>query len=174
MRFYNPHARPGGPRPVPCSTLIRQVLGERCAAILGQLGVMNGDLNMTELALRLSRYANGVSLRHGQVSRSMFPEYNIDAITNGVHAVAWTSAPFCALYDRRDTRMAPDNRYLRYAIGIPLHEISQAHAQAKKELFQQVRWLTGIQLESPFSPSALPGAPRPTNGLICLSRRWNG
>jgi glycogen phosphorylase len=127
--------------------LIRQVLGERCAAILGQLGVMNGDLNMTELALRLSRYANGVSLRHGQVSRSMFPEYNIDAITNGVHAVAWTSAPFCALYDRVIPEWRRDNCYLRYAIGIPLHEISQAHAQAKKELFQQVRWLTGIQLD---------------------------
>src|SRR5262245_57650664 len=79
--------------------LIRQVLGERCLKILGQLGVMNGDLNMTELALRLSRYANGVSLRHGQVSRGMFPEYNIDAITNGVHAGAWESVPFCALYD---------------------------------------------------------------------------
>ena len=127
--------------------LIRQVLGERCAAILGQLGVMNGDLNMTELALRLSRYANGVSLRHGEVSRSMFPEYDIDAITNGVHAVAWTSAPFCALYDRVIPEWRRDNCYLRYAIGIPLHEIRQAHAQAKKELFQQVRWLTGIQLD---------------------------
>src|SRR4029450_11534895 len=67
--------------------LIHQVLGEPCAAVLGQLGVMNGDLNMTELALRLSRYANGVSLRHGEVSRGMFPEYDIAALTNGVHAV---------------------------------------------------------------------------------------
>jgi starch phosphorylase len=129
------------------ANLIRHVLGERCAAVLGQLGVMNGDLNMTELALRLSRYANGVSLRHGEVSRSMFPDYDIDAITNGVHAVGWTSAPFCALYDRVLPEWRRDNCYLRYAIGIPLHEIRQAHAQAKKELFQQVRWLTGIQLD---------------------------
>jgi len=129
------------------ANLIRQVLGERCAAVLGQLGVMNGDLNMTELALRLSRYANGVSLRHGEVSRRMFPEYDIAAITNGVHAVAWTSAPFCALYDRVIPEWRRDNCHFRYAIGIPLHEIRQAHAQAKKELFQQVRWLTGIQLD---------------------------
>jgi len=127
--------------------LIRQVLGERCLKILGQLGVMNGDLNMTELALRLSRYANGVSLRHGQVSRGMFPEYNIDAITNGVHAGAWASAPFCALYDRVIPEWRRDNCYLRYAIGISLHEVRQAHAQAKKELLQQVRWLTGVQLD---------------------------
>ena len=129
------------------ANLIQQVLGERCAAILGQLGVMNGDLNMTELALRLSRYANGVSFRHGQVSRAMFPEYNVDAITNGVHAGAWASAPFCALYDRLIPEWRRDNCYLRYAIGIPLDEIRQAHAQARKDLFQQVRWLTGTQLD---------------------------
>lgn len=128
--------------------LIRQVLGERCAAILRQLGIMaHGDLNMTELALRLCRYANGVSMRHGEVSRAMFPESNIAAITNGVHAVAWTSAPFCGLYDRFIPEWRRDNCYLRYAVGISLQEIRQAHAQAKRDLFQQVRWLTGIQLD---------------------------
>ena len=128
-------------------TLVRQVLGGPYAAILSDLGVMNNDLNMTELALRFSRYINGVSLRHGEVSRAMFPDYDIDAITNGVHAVTWTSAPFGALYDRLIPEWRRDNCYLRYAIGIPLHEIRQAHAQAKKELFQQVRWLTGVQLD---------------------------
>ncbi|HXV81448.1 MAG TPA: alpha-glucan family phosphorylase [Candidatus Binatia bacterium] len=128
--------------------MLWQVLGERRTAVLHQLGMMtNGDLNMTELALRLSRYANGVSLRHGEVSRAMFPQYSIDAITNGVHALAWTSAPFCGLYDRLIPEWRRDNCYLRYAVGIPLQEISQAHAQAKKELFQQVRWLTGSRLD---------------------------
>jgi starch phosphorylase len=129
------------------ASLIRQVLGERRAALLSQLQVMQSDLNMTELALRFSRYVNGVSMRHGEVSRSMFPNYDMDAITNGVHAVAWTSAPFCALYDRVIPEWRRDNCYLRYVIGIPLHEIHQAHTQAKKELFQQVRWLTGVQLD---------------------------
>jgi glycogen phosphorylase len=128
--------------------LIRQVLGDRCVAILGQLGMMtNGDLNMTELALRLSRYTNAVSLRHREVSRAMFAEYDIDAITNGVHAGAWTSEPFRSLYDRVIPEWRRDNCYLRYAVGIPLQEIRQAHAQAKQELFRQVRWLTGIQLD---------------------------
>jgi starch phosphorylase len=129
------------------ANLIHQVLGERYADLLGQLGVLNSDLNMTELALRLSRYANGVSLRHGEVSRDMFPQYAIDAITNGVHAVAWTSAPFAALYDRAVPEWRRDNCYLRYAVGIPQEEIRQAHAQAKKDLFQQVRWLTGTHLD---------------------------
>jgi starch phosphorylase len=129
------------------TNLVRQVLGERCVAVLARIGVMNDELNMTELALRLSRYVNAVSLRHRDVSRSMFPHYQIDAITNGVHGVAWTSAPFCALYDRTISGWRRDNCYLRYAVGISLQQIRQAHAQAKKELFQQVRWLTGIQLD---------------------------
>jgi len=129
------------------STLVRQVLGETYAAVLSETEVMHSDLNMTKLALRFSRYTNGVSLRHGEVSRAMFPDYDIDAITNGVHAVTWASAPFGALYDRLIPEWRRDNCYLRYAIGIPLHEIRQAHGQAKKELFQQVRWLTGVQLD---------------------------
>jgi starch phosphorylase len=129
------------------SALIRRVLGERRAALLDQLRLMNNGLNMTELAFRLSHYANGVSLRHGQVSRAMFPGYDIAAITNGVHAAAWTSAPFGGLYDRLIPEWRQDNCYLRYAIGMPLHEICEAHMHAKKDLLQQVRWLTGIQLD---------------------------
>jgi starch phosphorylase len=129
------------------ASLIRQVLGERRSAFLSELQVMREDLNMTELALRFSRYVNAVSLRHREVSRGMFPDYEIDAITNGVHAGAWTSGPFCALYDRVMPEWRRDNCYLRYAIGIPPHEIRKVHMQAKKELFQQVRWLTGIQLD---------------------------
>jgi starch phosphorylase len=50
-------------------------------------------LNMTLLALRFSRYANGVAMQHGKVSRAMFPEFAIDSITNGVHAATWISEP---------------------------------------------------------------------------------
>src|SRR4030095_8284267 len=68
-------------------------------------------------------------------------------ITKGVHAATWTAAPFATLYDRVISRWRHDNDYLRYAVGIPTTEIRQAHAQAKRELLQQVRWLTGIQLD---------------------------
>ncbi|HEX9146948.1 MAG TPA: alpha-glucan family phosphorylase, partial [Candidatus Binatia bacterium] len=50
------------------TNLINEVLGEARLAALDQLKVMNGDLNMTELALRFSGFVNGVSMRHGQVS----------------------------------------------------------------------------------------------------------
>jgi starch phosphorylase len=54
--------------------------------------------NMTVLALRLSKYRNGVSKKHGEVSRRMWrslwtesPEGEsvIDHITNGVHIPTW-------------------------------------------------------------------------------------
>ncbi|WP_370060831.1 alpha-glucan family phosphorylase [Streptacidiphilus sp. MAP5-3] len=54
--------------------------------------------NMAAMGLRLAQRANGVSLLHGQVSRSMFnglwpgfdaAEVPITSITNGVHAATW-------------------------------------------------------------------------------------
>jgi len=129
------------------SDLVTRVLGERRAAALTELTVMNGSLNMTELALRFSGFVNGVSMRHGEVSRDMFPSHNIDAITNGVHATTWTAAPMAELFDRTIPDWRKDNCFLRYAIGIPLAKIREAHNQAKKELLRQVRWLTGTQLD---------------------------
>ena len=53
-----------------------------------------GQLNLTYLALNLSHYVNGVTKKHGEVSRLMFAGYTIDSITNGVHAATWTAEPF--------------------------------------------------------------------------------
>ncbi len=128
--------------------LVRQVLGERRAALLEAIGCcLDGKLNMTHTALRLSRYVNGVSMRHDEVSSGMFPGYPINAITNGVHAATWTSLPFCELYDRRIPEWRQDNYYLRYAIGISLDEISQAHALAKRAMLEQVKQRTGVALD---------------------------
>jgi starch phosphorylase len=127
--------------------LVHQILDPSRTAALERMRVTNGELNMTELALRVSSFVNGVSMRHREVSRGMFPGYNVEAITNGVHAVTWTSAPLAALFDRAIPEWRGDNCYLRYAVGVSLSDIRQAHAQAKKDLLQQVLWLTGTQLD---------------------------
>ncbi len=129
------------------ANLVYEVLGEKRAGALAHLQLLNGSLNMTELALRLSGFVNAVSLRHAEVSRAMFPEHDICAITNGVHATTWTAAPLAELYDRYLPGWRGDNAYLRHAIGIPRAEIRQAHELAKQELLRQVRWLTGSQLD---------------------------
>ncbi len=129
------------------SDLIYQVLGEKRASDLAWLQLLNGHLNMTELALRFSGFVNGVSMRHGEVSRDMFPSHRIAAITNGVHAATWTAEPFAAMYDRHIPEWRNDNCYLRYAVGIPLDDVRFAHTRAKRDLLKQVRWLTGVQLD---------------------------
>jgi starch phosphorylase len=111
----------------------------------------DGSLNMTYLALRLSHYINGVAMRHREISQGMFPGYPIDSITNGVHAVTWTSEPFRELFDRRMPEWRRDNLYLRYAVGIPLEEIREAHASAKRALVDEVERRTGTR----FDPSVL-------------------
>jgi starch phosphorylase len=105
-----------------------------------------GTLNMTYLALRCSRYINGVAMRHGEVSQGMYPNYPIHSITNGVHAATWTSPPFQELYDRHIPEWRHDNLYLRYAVGINAEEIRQAHLQAKRELLREIKQATGVQL----------------------------
>lgn len=128
--------------------LVRQVLGpEQADALEGAGCFTDGTLNMTYMALKCSRYINGVAMRHAEVSRGMFPSYPIRAITNGVHAVTWTSPPFRELYDRHFPEWRRDNLYLRYAVGIPSAEIKAAHAAAKQALLEEIKKKNGMQLE---------------------------
>jgi glycogen phosphorylase len=128
--------------------LAEQVLGAEAVGLLDETEAWHGDmLNMTYLALRFSGYVNGVAMRHGEVSRGMFPNYTINAITNGVHAVTWTSPACQALFDQHIPGWRNDNNYLRYAISIPLEQIRQTHARAKQELFEEIRQRQGVQLD---------------------------
>ncbi len=111
-------------------------------------GCHDGLLNMTYVALRFSRFVNGVAMQHGIVSREMFPDYQIDAITNGVHAATWASEPFLAVFDRHVPRWRRDNVTLRYAIDIPESEIIDAHHASKHLLVDAIRTRTGAE----FSP----------------------
>ena len=54
---------------------------------------------------------------------------------------------FRELYDRHIPEWRRDNLYLRYAIGINLEEIRQAHLHAKREMIQQIAKATGIQFD---------------------------
>jgi starch phosphorylase len=75
---------------------------------------------MTVLALKLSRYANGVSGLHGVVSRRMWqplypnrPEENVPIghITNGVHVQTWVAPQMSLLFDRHlGTNWSRDQR----------------------------------------------------------------
>jgi len=128
--------------------LVRRVLGqERATFLTNAQCCLDGTLNMTYLALFFSRYINGVSYRHEKISQSMFPNYPINSITNGVHALTWTIPPFRRLFDRYIPEWRRDSLYLRYAISIPLEEIITAHNEAKKMLLAEIETRTGKHLD---------------------------
>ena len=126
--------------------LATRVLGSNVVSILGRTKCCPPEaLNMTFLALRCSRYINGVAMRHGELSQTMFPNYPVHSITNGVHATTWTSVPFQELFDLHIPEWRHDNLYLRCAIGIDLREIQEAHRKAKARLLREIQ-ATGAKL----------------------------
>ncbi len=128
-----------------CTGLVNHVVGDR-PRVAGLKEVIPGEskLNMTYLALNLSHYVNGVAKKHGEVSRLMFAEYTIDAITNGVHAATWTAGPFQKLFDRHIPGWRQDSFSLRYALNIPKQEIWNAHTETKKQLIDYVNRETNM------------------------------
>ena len=131
---------------------VSHILGSDRTERLEKIGCFrDGLLNMTLLALRFSRYANGVALQHAKVSRAMFPEFQIDSITNGVHAPTWVSEPFQQMLDKCIPAWRRDNLYLRNAIDLPEQEILAAHARNKEALLDEVAKRTGLV----FNPKVL-------------------
>jgi glycogen phosphorylase len=124
-----------------------RILGNDRAVRLEKLGCFHeGLLNMTLIALRFSRYANGVAMQHGKVSRAMFPEFPVDSITNGVHAPTWVCEPVQQMLDAHIPAWRRDNLYLRNAIDLPEQEILTTHVRAKEVLLAEVASRTGLVL----------------------------
>ena len=124
-----------------------RILGSERTKLIERVGGSDdGLMNMTYIALNFARYVNAVAMRHGEVSREMFPYHTIDAITNGVHAAAWTAPAFRAVFDRHIPRWREDNLRLRYAMDIPESEIADAHLEGKMALIAAVKARTGLEL----------------------------
>jgi starch phosphorylase len=125
-----------------------RILGGDRTARLEKLGCFrDGMLNMTLLALRFSRFANGVAMQHAKVSQAMFPEFQIDSITNGVHAPTWVSESFQILLDKNIPAWRRDTLHMRDAIDLPEAEILTAHARNKAALLEEVALRTGKVLD---------------------------
>lgn len=105
------------------------------------------QLNMTFLALNLSKYINGVAKKHGEVSRSMFPEYSIESITNGVHSFTWVCDSFKMLYDKYIPDWKNDSFSLRYALSIPGDKIWKAHQEAKNGFIDYINEKTVSEMD---------------------------
>lgn len=107
---------------------------------------------MTVLALRLSRFNNGVSRLHGKVSRhmwsSVWPQYPeedvpIAHITNGIHFPTWVAPEMSMLYDRflgQSWREDPDCERIgdKFA-SVPDIELWRTHERLRERLVDFVR-----------------------------------
>ena len=127
---------------------MQQVLGHERASVIERFGALHNNLlNMTYLALRFSRYVNGVAMQHGKVSQAMFPQVHVHAITNGVHAATWLSPHFQQLFDKEIPDWRHDNNYLRSVYGIAPATIEATHRLGQQRLFATVKQRTGIELD---------------------------
>ncbi|MGE5237553.1 MAG: alpha-glucan family phosphorylase [Chloroflexota bacterium] len=118
--------------------IVESVMGEIVPmTVMKDLGGKD-YLNMTLLGLNLSRYINGVAKKHGEVSKGMFPGYEIHAITNGVHSFTWTCDSFKRLYDKYLPGWANEPEIFVRVGRIPDEELWAAHMEAKRQLIDHV------------------------------------
>ncbi len=126
--------------------LVQRILGELIPLkVLKELGG-NDSLNMTRLGLNLSEFINGVAKKHGEVSRKMFPGYEISAITNGVHTYTWTCESFKRLYNKYLPGWANEPELFVRVGRIPDAELWNTHLDAKKILLDYVKKTTGTTM----------------------------
>ncbi|MBI4368683.1 MAG: alpha-glucan family phosphorylase [Elusimicrobia bacterium] len=105
-------------------------------------------LNMTHLALHFSGYTNGVSKKHGEVSRMLLNRSNIDAITNGVHAATWVADSMQRVFDQYCPGWRQDNMLLRrQVLDIAAQEIWKAHLETKRHLLSLVEERADVKLD---------------------------
>jgi starch phosphorylase len=111
-----------------------------------------GRFHMTVAALRLSKHVNGVSRRHGDVSREiwapLWPDRESTAvpighITNGVHAQTWMAREIADLLDRHlgadwATRMS-DVAMWEAVLDIDEASLWRVHSTLKVALMNYIR-----------------------------------
>jgi len=108
---------------------------------------------MTPLAIRLSRSANGVSKRHGEVCQRMWqqlwpdvpPEESpITSVTNGVHHATWVAPLMRRLFDQylgSDwATNADDPELWKKTDAIPDAELWRAHCLLRARLVAEARF----------------------------------
>jgi starch phosphorylase len=152
---------------------------------------------LTRLAIRMCRSTNGVSRKHGEVSRALWqklwPEETIEHVpithvTNGVHAPTWVAPLIRSLFEKYAGADWPVHLHDRTAwaqtvASIPDEELWTAHLLMKERLIAFIRqrsFLARLNQDEPaeaieaaqrmFEPKALTiGFARRVAGY----KRWN-
>lgn len=111
---------------------------------------------LTPLAIRMCRSTNGVSLKHGEVSRALwqklFPEKKLEEVpisyvTNGVHAPTWVSPLLRYLFEKYigqdwEKKLRDTDAWVEAVTRISDEELWIAHSLLKERLIAFVRHRT--------------------------------
>lgn len=127
--------------------LINRVMNPAMAKRLGRMMPRDDGVSMTDIALLYSRYINGVSRKHTEVSRAMFKKEDVDCITNGVHSLTWVSPEMADLFSKYIPGWENAPERLIQAMYIPMDELRNAHEAAKQRLLKYVAAKTGKKLD---------------------------
>ncbi len=122
---------------------------------LGRIDPANQSerFGLTPLAIRMCRSTNGVSRKHGEVSRALWQklwptkgveEIPISYITNGVHAPTWVSELLRYLLENHvgqdwETTLRSPEKWAEAVARIPDEDLWEAHAQLKERLIAFIR-----------------------------------
>jgi len=149
------------------SGLVEKGFGDWPQTVLGlsreeflKLGRVNGDSQdsfvLTPLALRMARSTNGVSRKHGEVSRElwhkMWPDSSVNevpitSVTNGVHPATWVAPLLRRVYEEGVgpdwIERSRDAGAWRYGIEkVSDRDLWEAHSLLKQRLVAFVRDLS--------------------------------
>lgn len=129
---------------------------------LGHFQETGSDFNMTALSMRLADHRNGVSQKHGEVTREMWKgiwpgtdveDVPVRSVTNGVHLQTWVAPRIARMLD---AHIGPEWRELQAdpeiwkgVRGIPDDVFWRAHSGRKRRLLDVLsersrqRWVAG-------------------------------
>jgi starch phosphorylase len=94
--------------------------------------------------MRFSGTVNAVSRKHRDVTKAMFPDAEVLGITNGVHAVRWTSPPFARLFDTFVPGWRQRSEQLRQVALVPVEDIQQAHRESRDAFLKAIESQVGM------------------------------
>ena len=104
-------------------------------------------LNMTLLALNLSKYTNGVTEAHMKYSRKLFPGHYIREVTNGVHSYMWTCNHFRDLFHKNIPGWVNEPELLVRIDKVSNEDIRETHLEAKQDLLDLVNEKTNVNMD---------------------------
>jgi starch phosphorylase len=117
---------------------------------LGDAPDKPGNFSMTMLALRMSRKSNAVSKLHAKKAKDLWPDFKLEAVTNGVHLPQWVAKDWQKHWDQLMPEWKKDTSNPK--MWRALSKLSDAdmwgtHLELKRKLLDKVYDETGIRLE---------------------------